>query len=737
MDPSTGAEGELKRLPFAGEAYHWFSHAGRSGVEVPLRTGGTVAVRGIGPLLRRRPSLNRLAPAVPVVMVMCEGAALPAGTHDFLTDISPAQEAANETRRVTWASTGRIGVLEPEGDRPARLFTIDGPDADGRLWVEHRPEPTEAELDALLADSGLDPAADQPRTRALRWIRALRHSFGPDIDLDPRHPELIRSLAARENARLADPAQPHGPLTRDLLESAGLPAAGGDPVTPLRPAPSPALSALLQAPDDLFGSIESRVARPLLTGDYTVLSPDSQTPLFSRLTPMTLSFFPYGPAGNEEAHGLVLPTRSMIDLSGEDHPELAVSEDGTLAVDLGHLSQQVYATEETFTAACVKLRAAGKGVTLAQNLDMSIVLRAPDGTERTLFQVTPVFLTGSGRSEEEACRDFCQMLAGGYAASHLVFRSPDRRIGATGPVNASSGFEVTGTHRLAQALADVVDGTGPSGDVGPGWAAQRLGEDDRAVGGIGGPLPGEAYGSALNLTDPGNKWVLMSRQAREVGINEWVWAEVGESYLVQSINAADDEGNPSIARNFAKPTAKQDRHFGYHFAAVVLMSEDGRSQITLENHARVGGTRAALNETVRQNLSRNSLDQLLETEAALRKQLEEFAPQDRTGPAAATVEARLALATALVLAKLAQGAPEGSEARAKEEEAVLRAVYKVRRASSISDGSDQWYFRMCSKRPGESFHDLNAQLASSGPTAEANPLTAVLLHGHRFPPRAP
>ncbi|WP_406398019.1 hypothetical protein OH805_03650 [Streptomyces sp. NBC_00879] len=735
MDPSTGAEGELKRLPFAGEAYHWFSHAGRSGVEVPLRTGGTVAVRGIGPLLRRRPSLNRLAPAVPVVMVMCEGAALPAGTHDFLTDISPAQEAANETRRVTWASTGRIGVLEPEGDRPARLFTIDGPDADGRLWVEHRPEPTEAELDALLADSGLDPAADQPRTRALRWIRALRHSFGPDIDLDPRHPELIRSLAARENARLADPAQPHGPLTRDLLESAGLPAAGGDPVTPLRPAPSPALSALLQAPDDLFGSIESRVARPLLTGDYTVLSPDSQTPLFSRLTPMTLSFFPYGPAGNEEAHGLVLPTRSMIDLSGEDHPELAVSEDGTLAVDLGHLSQQVYATEETFTAACVKLRAAGKGVTLAQNLDMSIVLRAPDGTERTLFQVTPVFLTGSGRSEEEACRDFCQMLAGGYAASHLVFRSPDRRIGATGPVNASSGFEVTGTHRLAQALADVVDGTGPSGDVGPGWAAQRLGEDDRAVGGIGGPLPGEAYGSALNLTDPGNKWVLMSRQAREVGINEWVWAEVGESYLVQSINAADDEGNPSIARNFAKPTAKQDRHFGYHFAAVVLMSEDGRSQITLENHARVGGTRAALNETVRQNLSRNSLDQLLETEAALRKQLEEFAPQDRTGPAAATVEARLALATALVLAKLAQGAPEGSEARAKEEEAVLRAVYKVRRASSISDGSDQWYFRMCSKRPGESFHDLNAQLASSGPTAEANPLTAVLLHGHRFPPK--
>ncbi|WP_405804152.1 hypothetical protein OG729_03290 [Streptomyces sp. NBC_00210] len=817
VDPVTGAEGELERLPFAGEAYHWFSHGSRSGVEVPLQDGSTASVRGVGPLLRRRPSLSRLAPAVPVVMVMCEGAALPEGTDDFLTGISPAQETANETRRITWASTGRIGALEPDGDRPARLFTVDGPDAARRLWVKHRPEPTGSELDALLAESGLDPAADQPRTRALRWIRALRHVFGPDIDLDPRHLELIRSLAARENARLADPSQPHGPLTRDLLESTGLPATAGDddrdaPPRPRR-VPGAALSAFLQAPEEspdtsddedagphsppveeaAFGALDpeqdatelydlydqyaedsedfedthayeysddeppfnlqpaspaptppsqDRIARPLLTRDYTFLSLGSPGPLFSRLTNMKLRFFPYGPADNARAYGLTLPTQGIAEVFGADHPELQVSEDLSLAVDHRQLSQQVYATEKAFKAAVVKLRAAGRGVSLAQDFDMSIVLRAPDGTDMTLYQVTPVFLTRSGRSEEEVCRDFCQMVAGGYPLSHVVFRSPDRKLTAISRANASSGWEETGTHQLAQALAEIADGTRPLDDIGPAWAAHRIREDDRAIGGVDGPLPGEAYGSALSLTEPDNsRRDRLSHAAHQSGFNEWAWADVGESYVVQSINAVDEEGNPSLARNYAKPADDRGSYYGYHFAAVVLASEDGRSQITLENHSRVNLTREAIRRTVRRNLTACSMEQLLATEAALRQQLEEYAPQDRTSPEAATVEARLALATALVAAQraaencfgLAQGTPGLAAARAEEEQALIRAAYRVRKASPLLDGSDQWYLRMAGKRPGESFHDLNAQLLSSESSAEANPLTLVVLHGHKLP----
>ncbi|MEU2149373.1 MULTISPECIES: hypothetical protein [Streptomyces albovinaceus subgroup] len=78
--------------------------------------------------------------------------------------------------------------------------------------------------------------------------------------------------------------------------------------------------------------------------------------------------------------------------------------------------------------------------------------------------------------------------------------------------------------------------------------------------------------------------------------------------------------------------------------------------------------------------------------------------------------------------------PEHALAQREVDQSRARARDAVRAAAPILDDKDQWFFRACSKRPGESAHAVNAALLSDRSPAVSNPLTTVALHGHALRP---
>ncbi|WP_371934435.1 lonely Cys domain-containing protein [Streptomyces glycanivorans] len=421
-----------------------------------------------------------------------------------------------------------------------------------------------------------------------------------------------------------------------------------------------------------------------------------------------------------------------------DRPALRISPDRTLAVENGAYGQQVFATEQAVANASVKLARAGLAVRLRADQGLSIILPTPDGGTRRLFRVVPAFLTRSGESTEEICRDFADMLADGARTSHMVFRGPGGGPAVTAPVNASDGAEVTGTHHLADTLSHVADGDIPAESADPAWAASLARRDDRPTGGDGGPLPGRAYGSALSLDQPDDpRRDALSDAAHRIGVNEHAWADIGEGYVVQSVAAAGAQGQPSLEQNFAKPqNAAGGAHFGYHFATVVLASEDGSHQISLENHARSSVRNHRHRRTVRANLDSLTVDEMRENADLLRQEIEGRQEAGDDGHLA-ELRGHLDLTLAMIRAGQARtemlAAPAGSPERAAAErtlEAATRAAAtRVGQLEAVIPGKRQWYMRMYAQRPGESAHDTNAELLSDKPSAEANPFTAVVLRG--------
>ncbi|MBK6014470.1 hypothetical protein [Streptomyces sp. MBT53] len=465
-------------------------------------------------------------------------------------------------------------------------------------------------------------------------------------------------------------------------------------------------------------------AQRLATDEYTVRAATEGSVLFHRLPATQLTADPAG----SSAAPLFLPTQELDVVPIGEFPEVHVSQDRTLAIDAGGLSQHAYATERAVDEANAKLAAAGSKVRL--NADPEISLTFPRGDTLPtppLLQVTPRFLTRSGRSEEETCRDFAQMVSGELRASHAVLRVPGQV--STGRISALDTAEVTGTHYLAESLAKVADGQIAMALTSPSWAAAEMAQDNRGVGGQGGaPMPGREYGSALSyehVDDPRRDAV--ARAARRIGINEGAWAEVGEGYLVQSINAEDDNGKPTLAVNYAKPTASNGSHFGYHFASVVLASEDGQSQLALENHARVSRNNREMSAAVEENL-RSSAARLRALAAQLHERVR-FAERVGADPARQeALKSKAQLADLLVTAREARDRGASVEEQDRTFQRAAKAMPKV---ASMIDGKHQWYFRSYSKRPGESMHESHAELLSDDhASAEANPLTLVVLHGH-------
>ncbi|MEU2424739.1 hypothetical protein ABZ619_27585 [Streptomyces sp. NPDC007851] len=467
---------------------------------------------------------------------------------------------------------------------------------------------------------------------------------------------------------------------------------------------------------------------PLVTRRYQVHAADADAVLFHRL-PATRIEAVHTARSAPGAPALRLPTQELDVVRAGDRPAIRVSRDRTLAIDTGGLSQHAYATERAVADANAKLAAAGSKVRLDADPEVSLVLPRTDeepGPGPRLLRVTPRFLTRSGRSEEEACRDFAQMVSGEVRASDVVFRA-QRRV-ATGRISALDTAEVTGTHHLAESLARVADGEIDPAATGPVWAAAQIARDTRVVGGQGGsPTPGREYGSALSherLVDP--RRAALSRAARHTGFNEGAWAEVGEGYLVQSVNAADAFGRPTLEFNYAKPGASNGSHFGYHFASVVLASEDGRSQLTLENHARVSRSRAEMNRAVAENLRSSAAD--LRALAASLHDRARYAEQ-----VGAPAERQKTLRSWARVADLLVTAREAHDRRApaaEQEHTLRQAAAAMQGTAPMIDGKAQWYFRSYSRRPGETMHESHAELLSDHVSAEANPLTLVVLHGH-------
>ncbi|WP_405194652.1 hypothetical protein [Streptomyces anulatus] len=490
--------------------------------------------------------------------------------------------------------------------------------------------------------------------------------------------------------------------------------------------------------------------RPLVTRAYEVLDDSGTGVLFTEPGPRTVG--EVRTADGAEGPALVLPRQTPVAVPVADRPPLHISEDRTVALlsagdDTTGRGRQVYATRAAIERSSARLAAAGAGVRLEADPSVRVVLDQEDGTPgEPLFRVEPRFLTDSGASEHAFTRDFARMVAGTDAAplSHLAFRTPDGTV-ATAPVNGLHGREVTGTHHLAQALTEVAHGTRPATGVTPDWAVRQTGRDPRFTGGVvGAPTPGEAYGQALSHTQDNARRGPLTQAAARAGVNQFAWAEVGEGYLIQSVSTTNDGGAQLFTHNHAKPGDPVGPHAPYHFAQVVLASEDGTHQITLENetHSRTPIPADQLDAVVDENLDRydearlNGLARESEGRAAT-------ARRDGVAPAeVARLEAFARTARALAAVHEAEHVrwyftedrPEHALAQREVDQARARARDAVRSAAPVGEDKDQWFFRAYSKRPGESAHAVNAALLSEGSPAVSNPLTTVALHGHALRP---
>ncbi|MFD8803811.1 hypothetical protein ACFV0P_34900, partial [Streptomyces atroolivaceus] len=681
---------------------------------------------------------------------------------DYLTQHDSV--LGEDTRLVSEAGTGRNWTGTGNQAPPLNSYAVEGEDGGQVTWTAPWPESY-----VVLAQEGADAVhlmtphgrltLDDPGEFARLVARDPARPAGADVVLAFPHGD-IASLA-RHVADLTGSKvwySEHGPRPSTDWRS------GTDHIT-LGPVPGGARTAwastgpgaddtgeadvadivdLYENGSEAAEGVEARRPKPLTTTDYGVVDHSGDGVLFRK--PGILEGVwrpPQALANLEGAPSLAMSVQGYHETLATQRPELRISSDRTLAVENGAYGQQVFATAEAVARASVGLARADLAVRLRTDEDLSILLPTPDGGMKRLFRVTPDFLTRSGQSSEEVCRDFADMLADNSRTSHMVFRDPRTGLVVTAPVNASDGAEVTGTHHLADALSHVADGDVAPDRVDPAWASSYVRRDDRPTGGGDGPLPGHAYGSALSLDQPVDpRRDALSDAAKRIGVNEHAWAGVGEGYVVQSVATAGAEGQPSLEHNYAKPQSGSSRsHFGYHFATVVLASEDGSHQISLENHARSSQRNARHRGEARANLRGHNLDVLREAAERLRGEIER---RQEAGEDEHLTELRghLDLTLALARAKQAQAemraAPAGSPERAAAERtlegATRTAAQRIGQLEQVIPGKSQWYMRMYSQRPGESAHDTNAELLEDRPAAEANPLTAVVLRGQQALP---
>ncbi|MFE5238788.1 MULTISPECIES: lonely Cys domain-containing protein [unclassified Streptomyces] len=244
-------------VPWAGRPAYFFAvHAFPGMTDMALEGGANHMARGplTGGFLKRRPSVSQLPGDHVIVMDACWHAT-PGGADfvngdaprapyvaDPLATVSDAQYTANETGRTVFASTRPSGIQRlsaQQGGGHVRILSTDPQGRRGR-WLEFRPEPTGAALDARARAAGLHqgdgPAPPEVRDTALRLVRALRNVFGPDVEQDAAYAQLLAGIGALESMRASDPALAGAtPFTVDLLEQTVRALRGPLPGTALTP----------------------------------------------------------------------------------------------------------------------------------------------------------------------------------------------------------------------------------------------------------------------------------------------------------------------------------------------------------------------------------------------------------------------------------------------------------------------------------------------------------------------
>ncbi|MEU1694831.1 lonely Cys domain-containing protein, partial [Streptomyces hirsutus] len=246
VDPVLQAVREIRRVPWAdlvaaGTPIWDFDAHGTTDGFILWKVGGHT-MRGqphdAGEWVRRRPSVTELdrraaAGHTPWIRVQsCHFGALRKGTTDPLETPEPAQDFANAARHPVMAATSLVSTR----DKSERYVSgVVAPYDDGPVeWRVFRPEPRDAELDALSRSMGVGSAST-----ALRLVRALRRMFGPEADGDP---DLVAGIGALERLRHSDPVLgAFGPLTMEFLDHTArthaqnsAPSAGADLTTARR-----------------------------------------------------------------------------------------------------------------------------------------------------------------------------------------------------------------------------------------------------------------------------------------------------------------------------------------------------------------------------------------------------------------------------------------------------------------------------------------------------------------------
>ncbi|NEB60516.1 lonely Cys domain-containing protein, partial [Streptomyces diastaticus] len=240
--PATGrvsAEQELPRPGAEDAAYRLDVHGSPGHLHLAMRDGTVRQVdeREAGPWLRRRKSLSSLPKDHWIDFVVCwSGAprdrAVPVSPNtasdayagpfvpDPLGSLSLGQQLANSTGRSVRLSYSAQGTRSSDGRYTRTLFA----DAQGRhrAWALFRPDPSGADLDRLAAAAGLAPGdgevSDEMRAGTLRLVRALRLTFGHDVDDAADFGELLRGVAAVDHMWRSDTDfDEAGPFTLDLL----------------------------------------------------------------------------------------------------------------------------------------------------------------------------------------------------------------------------------------------------------------------------------------------------------------------------------------------------------------------------------------------------------------------------------------------------------------------------------------------------------------------------------------
>lgn len=485
----------------------------------------------------------------------------------------------------------------------------------------------------------------------------------------------------------------------------------------------------------------------MTAADYQVnTAAPGDDPLFRTLYP------PSGPVLQPLA-GDGSPDDPMMALPREEEhviadPDLRVSNDRTLAIiGVGGHAQEAYATQAVITRAVTRLRAAGSGVSLATD-GASLTVRTGEGPV-TLLRVRPVF--EGGRLPVEICRDFSASVLGG-AHSYTVFRDPTTGVTAPVRMNAEDEMELTGTHLLAEAMATAATDPAEAAGAGPEWAARQMGRDPRTKGGR--PpwfLPGEAYGGALRLDGPDpDRLRAVTDVARRIGVNQFAWAAVGEGYVVQSIGSPDASGGFGLDVNHAKPgDTRYSMPFGYHFASVVLESEDGSSQVTLENFARRRHIQTSIYSAIEEGLRAHGpqLEDLLgQVEQRIAASPADQDPPRRLEGMRRYIDALIRVRDGRAeVSRLEAAQPPGSDP--SEELAMARRTVDMAEKSAglhiiqlppTMDARRWWHMKMYSRRPGETFHEYNASLLPDDPDATSavfDPLTLVVLGQETPAPR--